>query len=330
MERPPKLLNSLALILGTSRYFLLADFLFLWDITVGQMFRPVSLKLPSRWLLALIGLILLSSLWSPDIGTGINTGIRILLVALLLPTWKIDKQFHITVSVLLGLLLIVGVWQYYTGFRPYGLHMNAAVFGWLGLAMMPVNPLGYLVILFSNAKLAAVGGILWFISVKYWQIAILFFVGFLVYGFLLFPNRFTIDHLTSSVDRRIDIVNGLDDATLDKFYGDGRCGEQKYLEFKPFGYGFGGFCLSTGQPGPHNAFIMSAYELGILAVPFWIFIFMLAKKMPVRVWLPLILVCAFTDDFFSRPEGVYLIGIWLVTNRQVGSYEPNKSAIRLD
>lgn len=123
----------------------------------------------------------------------------------------------------------------------------------------------------------------------------------------------TVETATKAVTVWVDKIENRSEKTLKYQYLDDRCGERRPVELKWYGYGFGGYCQNTGTPTPHNVYILSLYELGVLVVPFWICLFMLVRKVAWRVWLPLAVMAGFTDDLYSIPEGIYVVAIWLVS-----------------
>lgn len=314
-------MTSFLLLLGTTRMYLFSDFVLVYDLTVGRILNPRPLAHPSRWFIWLVIVLAISAVLSPvTLAQSWQTVFRLVVLAYLLPNYKII--FGRISKAFLVIIVCVAFWQILTfENRAHGHHINASVFGMFGMALVlyagwPIALLGSGVLATSIARIPL--GILWVYALIDWRlktfvIVIVATALFGVIGMWQTPHRLNISGIGKSVELRVEAVTGYDDETLDTVYGDGRCGIRRPVELKWFGYGFGGYCHNTGTPTPHNAYKLSVYELGVLAVPFWICLVMLVRRMPWRVWLPLAVMAFGTDDLFGTPEGLYIVAIWLVS-----------------
>lgn len=316
-------MNSFMLLVGTSRMYLFADFMLIYDLTVGRIFRPVTLKHPSKTFFVLVGLLAISAILSPvTLAQTWQTVLRLLTLGYLLPNYKI--RFNKYSQTLIVILLAVALWQllFVEISRPHGHHMNATLFGMFGFSIAfyffwPVAVLGGSFLAFSGSRVLL--GAMWIFvlferSKRATFLAVIYTITFLVVMLTQSPERLTVDGISSAVELRFEMATEISQEQLDAKYDDLRCGERSDPEFSFFGYGFGGYCYATGQPTPHNSYLLSIYELGmLLTVPFWILIFLLARKIRLKVWLPLVLMAFFTDDLFFTPEGIYVIALWLVS-----------------
>lgn len=314
-------MNSLLLLIGTTRSYLFADFGLIYQLTVLRFFHPVALKHPNKWIIALCILLVFSSLFSMITAyQSIQTVARILVLAYLLPTYVI--RFNKASKIFLVVIIAVACWQLFVELeRATGYHNQATVFGIFGMSLVfsrfgIISAFGGVIVAASIARIPL--AILWIYAILDRSKRSLIIVSvvtslFLLFGLLITPDRFTTTGVADSVDRRIEAQTGFSQTTLDEIYNDNRCGDFRPITLKLFGYGFGGYCYATGQPTPHNVYKLSVYELGILAIPFWIIIIGLLRDVPYKIWLPLAVLAWFTDELFATPSGIYVIGLWLLS-----------------
>ncbi len=315
--------HATLMVVGTSRFFLFADFMFLYDYLISPFFNNKP-RPKLRFELAVIaGILALSALVSPDPMDGLQTAFRVMLLGTMLPVYVYGFHYKKMLGFTLGLLAIFAIYQTTVMTRSVGIHMNASMLGQTALVFMPIY---WIEIGLAAAILLAVSvarsplivllvfGVM--IRQRYYMILIVFTVAmFIVFGSISTPERLGISGMFSSFEDRSETITGLSESDVTEKYSENPklCGEFREIEYKQFGYGFHGFCESTGQPRPHNIYVLSFYELGVLFLPFWAAIFYAARRLSLVQILPLLILGLVTDELFGRPEGVYLIASWVIS-----------------
>ncbi len=306
--------QGLFLVVGTSRFFLLADFLFVYDLVIEPFFHKRNkIKRPPLALWFVVVPLAMSLIWSLNPNDGVQTVIRIVVLSLVIPTYKFRGEYNRIVFVSLVMLFGLVFFQSLETARPNGIHMNASSLGQSGFAFMsskfwPVALAGGMILSFSIARAPLLVFFVFAIFSRNRLIrstAIITTIIFFSMAFLQTPERVIISGISDGIERRIETLKPSKAVNNE-------CGLERALEYKLLGYGFQSFCMSTGNVRPHNIYILSVYELGVLAIPFWFGIFLLARKFPIKVVAPLFILGLLTEELFGRPEGVYLIAIWLL------------------
>ena len=122
--------------------------------------------------------------------------------------------------------------------------------------------------------------------------------------------RFTPPGIKTSIEIRYstlvaDSKNGTRDIVINSFSNPPKYNKP---EFNIFGYGLGGYLKATGIQRPHNFYLLSYYELGIISIYlFVLLVYMFYKKKINRnIFMSLLLLGLFTEDLLIRPEIQYM------------------------
>ena len=122
--------------------------------------------------------------------------------------------------------------------------------------------------------------------------------------------RFTPLGIKTSIEIRYstlvaDTKNGTRDIVIDSFENPPKYNKP---EFNILGYGLGGYLQATGIQRPHNFYLLSYYELGIISIYlFGLLVYMFYKKKINRnIFISLLLLGLFTEDLLIRPEIQYM------------------------
>lgn len=247
----------------------------------------------NEWILGATGIVLVSSIWSSDPVAGVLFFIS---VNVLYAFWKspVDKELLFT-GIVIGIMFLASLAYLEIVIlhdpRPETfLVKDASLLGLIG--MSGISPLAGIA-----GSRTAVAGI--------WIFALLTgkrfgFILAVAASVMLFTptiigldnsSRFTIQGIEQSDSLRDEISTSPTDVPW-------------------YGYGFHSYVLETESQRPHNIFILSWYELGIFSIPFWIlllFALPIPPKFPFRFVAIVIPVGLMTDEFFSRPEGLFVL-----------------------
>lgn len=315
--------QAAVMVIGTTRFFLFADFVLLYEAMITPFFSGKKFPKPAPELVAVAGIIALASFNSPRPVDGFQTAFRIVLLATVLPAYVYGFHYKKMLGfVLLGLaLLVVGQSAFQS--RPDGLHMNALLLAESAFVFMPIfwyeiGLAGALILVMSLSRTPVVAFVIFAVlSRKKYAIGLAAVTSamFLVYASVATPERITFGGITESVIDRGETITGFDLEHLQTVYTDGKCGEIREIRHTTYGYGMYGFCASTGQPRPHNIYALSFYELGVLFLPFWAMIIYAARRLSYVQVLPLLALGMVSDNLFGRPEGVYLIAAWIISTK---------------
>lgn len=309
------------LVVGTSRFFLFADFMFFYDVLISPFFGGRKPAHPPKEIMAIVGILAVSSIVAPHPMDGLQTAFRIYILAMVLPIYKYGFYFKKMLGFTLGALALFAVAQSAFMTRSIGIHMNASMLGQTALVFAPVYWLEVglsvaVIMTVSIARSPMVAMVIFavFNRRKYyvWLVAITAGM-FLVYASISQPDRITLSGVIWAIEDRIETDIGHSNDQLETRYSTKICGEFRPIEYSNWGYGFGGFCESTGQPRPHNIYVLSFYELGALFLPFWFLVMYAARRLEWWRLVPLLALGLVTDELFGRPEGVYLIAAWIIS-----------------
>ena len=122
--------------------------------------------------------------------------------------------------------------------------------------------------------------------------------------------RFTPLGIKTSIEIRYstlvaDSKNGTRDIVIDSFENPPKYNKP---EFNILGYGLGGYLQSTGIQRPHNFYLLSYYELGIISIYLFVLLVHIfyKKKINRNIFISLLLLGLFTEDLLIRPEIQYM------------------------
>lgn len=323
--------QAAVMVIGTSRFFLLADFILLYEAIIAPFWNGKKFSRPAPEIIAIALILAIASIYSPRPVDGFQTAFRVILLATVLPAYKYGFHYKKMAGVILfGLALLVTV-QSTTDLRPDGLHMNALLLAESALVFMPIfwYEIGLacaLIIVMSLSRTPLVAFVIFAVlSRRRYAVALAAVTSamFLVYASVSVPERVSVAGIEHAIFDRVETVTGFDREHLESVYTDGKCGEIRPVEYRQFGYGLYGYCASTGQPRPHNIYALSFYEFGVLFLPFWALIFYAARRLSYVQILPLLALGMVSDNLLGRPEGIYLIAAWLISTNLMFNRTPN-------
>lgn len=315
--------QGLLMVIGTSRFFLFADFMFLYEAMITPFFTAKKFPRPAPEFVGIAVILIVSSIISPHPIDGLQTAFRVVLLATVLPAYRYG--FWYKKAAALGLMIIAILVVVQSGIfldnRPDGIHFNAVSLAMSAFVFMPIfwyeiALAGAIILVVSLSRTPVVALMIFAVlSRRRYYIGVAAVTGamFLVYGSVVTPGRITTAGIDAAIIDRIETVTGHPTEVLDARYKDKICGDVRPIQHLTYGYGFYGFCESTGQPRPHNIYVLSFYELGILFLPFWALVMYAARRLSYIQILPLLALGLVNDDLFGRPEGVYLIAAWLIS-----------------
>lgn len=280
----------------------------LWPLTWPiLLYRLLQLKQwpQIEWRILLIILpVALSAFWSHTPGYTVFWSVNLLLLAVTLPHIKSHRYYLVPIGVMLLVHTGISIVDYVNGeSRASGLTTNSGILALAGLATWPI---GGLLVGLSVSRVEWLVGFLLIWWGKRTMPQYLFFGGLwiMILSFMVFqtPNRFGIENLKADFEKREETLNA---SSVES----NPCGEYKSVRLVFLGYGFGSFCYATGRSVPHNVFVLSGYELGILSIPFWIGCGLIWWKYS-RNWkllFVLLLIGNFGPELFARVEGQYVV-----------------------
>jgi hypothetical protein len=249
----------------------------------------------------------------------------------------ITRHYHrisfLSLVPILGIILVhfgISLYEFSNGMvRPTGLTNNSSVLGMTGLGLFPF---GGLIVGLSQSRTALLGIFIYTICrPSKLTVSMAIVAGFLFAFLTIFYQTDRSDPLSvlTSLNERslinrggigIDCITGL------------KPQEQGTIPFKLSGYGYGNFCFETGRAVPHNIFILATYELGIMAVPFFLGLFMLWWKYSRSFFLLLLVATTglFVQDIYSRIEGIFIVGGLILLDRyQIAILKPTLHKLRI-
>ncbi len=323
--------HAVYLLLGTSRVFLIADFGFMFDAIIDPIFSKRKLAKIPFYIWGVLFIVAITSIYSPEAFQGMTTALRILILALILPTYKYRYKFKQMTGTLLIILALIAIGQSAFMLRSNGIQSSSSMLGQVAFVYAPIfwvqiSLAVVLILSLSIARSPLVALILFaVITRKQYFLALAGFAAviFVIYAAISTPGRVTFSGIKFAVTERIETVTGFDDKALESRYADKICGEFREEKITMFGYGWNGYCKSTGQPRPHNIYALTIYELGIIAIPFWLFILYGAYKFGFWKLAPLFALGLVTEELLGRPEGIYLIAIWIISVQLSGDPDPD-------
>lgn len=321
MDKDWRLATGLILALGTTRIWLLADFLLFFYV----LWQPRK-RLRGHWIIySLAGIIGITALWSPDPVAAILTAVRVVCLYSVARSLTIDRKFWTGAAAVLAVQLVIAVIQLPNETRPFGLSMNASQLGQTGFVYMatPLAPIAAFTLGLSTARSAALGLIVLNIgrrSRRLFAWSVVAAAIFLTVIFWKTPDRIQPAGIAEATTNREALVDGVVPATsVSATELESACGEARPRAWKVVGYGWHGYCASTGLQRPHNLWILSFWDLGILSVPFWTLVAIGAwKSRQYSMIAALVAVGMITEELFARPEGFYMIAVALGALKRPG------------
>ena len=242
-------------------------------------------------------------------GVAIYHAATILLVPILIVN---IKSIHWWLIGLSGVQIIWVIYEFSQGvIRPSGVSDNGSSLGIFGL--MALNPLSALVIGLSLSRTALLGLTIFAVLRNRRIIWIMLILTFAVHVSMQLwsePERLSSGSVIQAVELRTDAIVGVSRQVLEI-----PTQTIQARELKLFGYGYGGYVPATGKIQPHNVYILSIWELGILAIPFWMLIgFLLWKSKNPYMIVPAILALN-VDEVYTLSEGIFYLGAWHLITR---------------
>ena len=315
-----------SLATGTTLSYYLADagaMFFMWRrAKQGYLFSH------NGWVYGFALLIGMTVIWSPDKFLPLWTAFRIVIIFNMVRNTDRDSSFWFGLGIPLAVKMIAGLVQltYFPDHsRADGWHFNASSYGQSGF-MLAAGPFGWLGAIILGMSMARIPML---------ALALLGFLrwnrqGFIYGGVTLvvvlmmttnFGNeRFSVSSVEVAIDRQRQTLEGIGSA---KISSTSVCGPIREREWQLLGYGYHGYCASTGLQRPHNVFVLSWWELGILAVPFWWFVVFGLASIRSRLVVALFPLIWFAEDLYSRPEGLWMIAGFLMIHGLV-TRSPNR------
>lgn len=318
---------GVVLALGTTRLWFAADaFLFLLVLYRG----PRHFKTHPA-MLGIAAILLLTVFWTPDPAAAALAAFRVIALYSLLRDFRPNRAFWIGSGIVLAFQLVFMAIQLPVQARPPGLSANASQVGQTGLvfAAGPLGPLAAITLGISTARSAAMGlAIYTFLArTRYaWMVACMAAVIFVAVAHEKTPQRIGLAGIKQGISDRNDLIDGVPStgqAIVHLLATD--CGPVREREWSWHGYGYHGYCLSTGQQRPHNLWVTSWWELGVFSIPFWALVAYGAWKLRGPMTPALFAVGMITEELFSRPEGFYMVAVVIATMAAIRATEKGRA-----
>lgn len=305
---------GLVLAMGTTVAWIIADaWLAIYVVGAG----PKAFK-TNRVVLGIAAIIGITGFWSPDPSASALAAVRVVCLYSMARSVRSPSIWWGPI-IILTLQLFAGFWQLSVFDRPHGASANASQLGQTGLAFMygPVAPVAALTLGISIARAPALGLFLLtlFRRTRYaWAMSALALAVFMSVTVWKAPERILPAGIATGFHQRQANSAGVpldDEEVVAQLLAD--CGPPRLREWRWHGYGYHGYCLSTGQQRPHNFFVLTWWDLGLFAVPFWGLVAYGGWKTRRPEWLALFAVAMITDEIYGRPEGAYMIAaMWML------------------
>lgn len=307
---------GLIVALGTTHFWIAADaFLALYLAYHGpRQFRTHPV------VLGVAAILLLTTAWTPDPAAAALAAFRVVALYSLARTMRLDWRFWGAAGAVLVVQIAVVAVQLPENSRPWGMSMNASVLGQAGMIFSAggMGPLGAVTLGLSTARSAALGLAVYTVFKRRWgawAIAFLAAAVFLVSMHQLTPGRLQLGDIARpgfdggilpSAQLRVD---GITEGTVAPPPADSEAPPIRERVWSWHGYGYHGYYLSTGLQRPHNLWVLSWWDLGVLAVPFWGLVFYGCWRLRNPMVPALLAMGMITEEMISRPEGFYMVAI---------------------
>ncbi len=305
---------GIILALGTSRLCFRADvFLVLLILHRGRAgFR-------THWtVITLAGILGVTAIWSPDPLAAILVAWRIVALYSLVRSFQLTRRAQYGIGAVLAVQILVTATQLDES-RLFGVSFNASSFGQAGFVFMAwpgLAPLAAVSLGLSTARAPAVALMIYVVlrrSRYVWAWSVVAAVIYVSLTLWQSPERITLAGAERAVEMRSNLGGGVPTSqNLDVELVEA-CGTPRPRSWLVLGYGYHGYCASTGLQRPHNFWILSFYDLGVLFFPFWAVLLIAAWRLKHPMIPALLALGLVTEELFARPEGVYLVAIALAT-----------------
>lgn len=276
---------------------------------------------PVLWIL--ITCVALSAVWSVNPGKPLWLCLHILIAYLAYRTLP-HNHAKLGISLVAAIQIGVILWQYTATdlIRPNALSRNASVLGLAGMWMMP-GLLPAIMVGLSISRTASLGVALFALTGRrYWIPAGIAISTFLIVTVLTNPNRLSIPILQRDVDLRVTAIQGTSIEVAPPVV---TTTPVEYVKWRWYGYGWGQYALVTGRIQPHNIFVRTWYEMGVLTIPIgyclmylWLSRARYGSSWRNHDWRLLLVACAtgmLTDELLGSVEGVYMMLTYCIINR---------------
>lgn len=299
------MLLGLVIGLGTTK---LAAIAFAITLTYVILHRK-RVRIPGMlWLvIACVGV---TALWSPEPGKPVLQCCAIIMAYMAYVTLP-RKRAAWGISLIAVAQIGVMVWQYIVDgdLRPTGLSRNASVIGLAGMYAMPLFPMAVMGGL-SLSRTALLGGAILTVlnirSPRYIVAGVTLAAISLTVGYIVTPERYyEIARISADTELRVAAIDG----TSSEIVNIPDPLPVNPVEWRWYGYGFGNYYFHTGQIQPHNIFVRTWYELGLLSIPLFYALLWLWAEWG-RDWRFLILAVTagmLTDELIGSVEGLYMV-----------------------
>lgn len=216
----------------------------------------------------------------------------------LLPSVKNEYFWYgiFTGVLILGATIVVDL--LITNSRPDGVFKNA---------VMAAEIVG-LILLFKKNKwmLAIFGGITLSRTFLVMMLSYVLFDRKYVYIFLIALASFVVVSLLIDSDRTQIVTNTTEHI------------ETYSYEFKWLGWGFNQYARQTGLQHPHNFFINGILQFGIVAIPWFIVIGLLAWKLNWKYWIPILITMFADGDLLFTAQGTAAVATYYMLAYRLG------------
>lgn len=293
----------------------------LWPISFGYIlwhlivFRP-EIHLPKS-VLALSVLVGSTALYSPNSGSALAYAAGIIFCWIgyqIAPARKgLDTSILVVTIVSVGFVLH----DLYLGhMRPNGLMDNAVEMGLAGAALLPY---GAVLTGFSMSRLALGMTVMIAALLPSKRTVSACFVALFIAGLMSFsvaPERFTLNSILTASHLRYSTIIGTSYERPISSIPDVPVQDR---QLQLLGYGHSGYYQSTGSIQPHNTFVLTVWELGILSIPFWILIGYIWCSHGRNVPLALIMLATslLTSQWVSSTQGLVIITLLISTTKHI-------------
>ena len=89
-------------------------------------------------------------------------------------------------------------------------------------------------------------------------------------------------------------------------------------EFKLFGWGYNQYARETGLQHPHNFFINGLLQFGIIAIPWFVVIGLLAWKVNWKYWIPILITMFADGDLLFTAQGTAAVATYYTLAYKLG------------
>lgn len=329
---------GLILAIGTTRLWFVADI----GLILFVMYRG---RANFRWhpvVLGLSAIIGATAMWSPDPGSALMAAVRMNLLFSLVRDPEIFFRFGIAgepqrrvsrwfdtrrftrggvfagAALVLVLQVVAALAQLPFEQRVHGISINASQLGQTGFVFMawpPLYPVAALTLGLSTARAAALGLIIFALFARTRRLFMWSGVAAAVFLTIIFwktPDRIMPSGIITGLEWRGQIIE--QGASEQDLTGEllAACGPVRERVWRWYGYGYHGYCLQTGLQRPHNILVLSWWDIGVFAVPFWLLAgYGAYRTRRYGMLAALVAVGMITEELFGRPEGFYMVAIAL-------------------